>query len=35
VTGKFLDHTEAENGFFGGVMEDVQADEAGVEVTVD
>jgi hypothetical protein len=34
VTGELLDHAESENGFFGGVVEDVQADEAGIEVTV-
>jgi hypothetical protein len=34
VPGELLDHTEAENGFFGGMVEDVEADEAGVEVAV-
>jgi len=34
VTGEFLDHAQAENGAFDGVMEDVEADEAGVQVAV-
>src|ERR1035441_5566134 len=34
VPRQFLDHAEPENGFFRGVMQDVQPDQAGVEIAV-
>jgi hypothetical protein len=34
VVGEFLDHAEPEDGLYGGVMQDVQTNQPGVEVAV-
>jgi hypothetical protein len=34
VAGQFFNHTEAEDGLLGRVVQDVQTDQAGVEVAV-
>ena len=34
VARKLFDHAEAEDGFFGGVVEDVEPDEAGIQVAI-